>query len=69
MKPWWSKKWGKEQICSLTQARLRPGKDKYGIPYCCSLSCNHRFYTRPILEWLHKNPTCPLCRSSVTIKF
>jgi hypothetical protein len=58
----WSKKWGKEHICPLTQTRLRSGKNKDGIPYCIQTICKHRFYTKPLMEWLAKQSTCPVCR-------
>jgi hypothetical protein len=66
-KPWWSNKWGKDKICSITYTRLRPGKNKKGIYYTTRLKCNHLFCTYPLLEWVKKCPnedlTCPVCRS------
>lgn len=61
-KPWYFKKWGKDKICGITQTRLRPGKDKYGIPYVVKLSCSHSFYTNALFEWSINNSTCPNCR-------
>ena len=61
-KNWYFKKWGKDKICGITQSRLRPGKDKYGIPYVITLDCNHSFYTNALLEWSSQNETCPMCR-------
>ena len=60
--PWYLKKWGKNKICGITQGRLRPGKDRFGIPYVTRLDCKHSFYTHALLEWSCKNPTCPMCR-------
>jgi len=65
-KPWWSKKWGKDKICGITHARLRPGTNKNGTHHTTVLKCQHGFYTNPLLEWV-KNcptdiPTCPVCR-------
>jgi hypothetical protein len=61
-KYWYFKKWGKHKICGITHGRLRPGKDKFGIPYVITLDCNHSFYTNALLEWSTTNETCPLCR-------
>ena len=62
-KYWYFKKWGKDKICGITQARLRPGKDKYGISYTTKLKCGHYFYTKPLVEWSYKNSSCPICRN------
>jgi hypothetical protein len=72
MKPYWSKKWGKDKICGITHSRLRPGKNKRGISYTIKLNCNHSFYRSVLLEWVKSfinkgDPTCPLCR--VPFKF
>ena len=67
-KPFWHGKWNKENICSITHARLRPGKNKKGVSYCLFLPCGHGFYRSAISEWVKKgsswnDPTCPLCRT------
>lgn len=65
---WWNKKWGSEKYCSITQSRLRSGKYKDGINRCVYLDCSHGFYTRPLLQWLWSNSTCPSCREYVDIE-
>jgi hypothetical protein len=64
MKPWWEKKWGKDKICGITLTRLRPGSDKFGIPYSIYLPCGHGFYTQALLEWVINKETCPMCRKN-----
>ena len=70
-KKFWSKKWGKDKICNITFSRLRPGKNKNGIPYCITLKCNHSFYTNALFEWIKNckddKATCPVCRKDVNI--
>jgi len=60
----WSKKWGREHICPITQGRLRPGKDRNGKPYVVELECSHRFYRSALIEWYitSKSLACPVCR-------
>jgi hypothetical protein len=62
----WKKKWH-NKVCGITQSRLRPGKNKYGLSYSIFLDCNHGFYRSALTEWIRKcpseNPTCPICRS------
>ena len=29
--------------------------------------CSHRFHNACIAQWLHKNPTCPICRRTCTL--
>lgn len=65
---WWSKKWGNDKICSITHSRLRPGRDKHGIPYVYTTECGHTFYTQALLNWAKYcvgKATCPYCRSSI----
>ena len=66
MKPWWSYKWGSNALCGITHTRLRPGREKNGVPNIITLECSHRFYTSALLHWAlscpTENPTCPLCR-------
>jgi hypothetical protein len=63
----WDKKWN-GKICGITHGRLRPGKNKHGIPYCVFLDCNHGFYLSVIKEWVKncypEKPTCPVCRKT-----
>ena len=70
-KPWWDKKWNK--VCGITQSRIRPGKNKNGVPYVVHLSCGHPFYTNALLEWMKQHPTsnntpCPCCRKNFTLQ-
>ena len=65
-KPWWSKKWGKDKICPITQTRLRPGKSKKGVPYTITLKCNHSFNAKAIAIWFINNDTCPICRKTLS---
>lgn len=32
---------------------------------CYSLNCDHRYHRDCITRWLHRNPTCPMCRTPV----
>lgn len=73
-KPWWNKKWGKDKICSISYTRLRPGKDKNGIPYTTILECRHRFQTKSLFLWYKNNMkinkkiiSCPLCRKNFLV--
>jgi hypothetical protein len=63
MYDWWKKKWGKDQLCGISQTRLRSGVDKSGRPYATTLECKHTFYTKPLVEWVKRSNTCPVCRS------
>ena len=74
MKPKWSKKWGRNFLCPITQKRLRPGKNKNNITYVITTSCNHRFYRKALLEWCktclenNKYPNCPCCRKHINLE-
>lgn len=71
VKTYWSKKWGRDKICNITFSRLRPGKSKFGLPYCVTLNCNHSFYTNALIEWVNTSctdiSTCPTCRAEFDI--
>lgn len=54
-KPWWDNKYGKNAICGITKTRLRPGKDKNGKSYIVKLPCEHYFYRKSLIEWIHKS--------------
>ena len=64
---------GKKAICPITQVRLRPGKNKYGIPYAIKLPCGHRFIRTALFKWVrlanekNKRAQCPMCRRDVYI--
>jgi hypothetical protein len=64
--PWWSKKYGKNSICAISNTRLRPGKNKYNLSYSIFLPCKHGFYRSALIQWVlinpNNTPTCPLCR-------
>ena len=47
----------KDDICAICYNDLGNGTEK--------LRCNHTFHTMCIHQWLRKNNTCPLCRSSI----
>ena len=66
-KPFWNRKWDKTNKCPITQTRLRPGKNKWGIPYTIRLNCGHRFCRSAIFNWVKKSqiPTCPMCRGKI----
>jgi len=60
---WWKKKYGKDSLCSITQARLRPGKGVNGLSYAVFLPCKHGFYRKALLAWIEGGKTtCPTCR-------
>lgn len=67
--PYWNKKWGKNSICGISHARLRPGSNKQGVPYCVFLPCKHGFYLSVLQVWYHKHNTCPMCRTEFTLKY
>jgi len=72
MSMFWSKKWGRNKNCGITQSRLRPGKNKYGLSYTLKLPCDHYFYRSAIFKWMFTvfpmNPTCPLCRKQFDVR-
>nr|GMD70345.1 E3 ubiquitin-protein ligase At4g11680-like [Ipomoea batatas] len=64
-----------QEISMLKTERLSDDEDEDGE--CCSIClegfmrgmvitklppCSHRFHNACIAQWLHKNPTCPICR-------
>jgi hypothetical protein len=63
---WWDKKYGKECVCGITKARLRPGSGADGLSYIIKLECGHCFYRTALQAWVgsfqYKSPTCPMCR-------
>jgi hypothetical protein len=71
MSNWWKDKWGKDAVCGITLTRLRPGKTKDGVLYVTKIKCGHRFYTMPLVGWIHscldqnQIPTCPTCRHEI----
>lgn len=67
--PFWNKKWGKDQICAITNARLRPGKNKNKPSPIITLECGHRFYRKAFYQWVitSKKTKCPCCRQIVNI--
>jgi hypothetical protein len=66
-KPFWDKKYGKNAICPITHTRLRPGKNKQGIPYTIQTNCSHIFYRKALYEWLKTHNTCPVCRREIIL--
>ena len=71
MPPYWNKKWGRDQICSITYSRLRPGTSEDGLPYTITLPCGHRYYRKALISWIcnkvadQAEPTCPQCRAII----
>ena len=69
MTKWWDCKYNKDSICPITQTRLRPGKNKEGIPYIITLKCKHSFYTKALLYLINTCETdeipCPICRKPI----
>ena len=71
-KPFWDKKWGRNAICPISQSRLRPGKNIYGVSYTIRLPCKHRFYRSALVKWVSTMSSrqngiasCPLCRKNI----
>lgn len=62
MKPPFWKKFGKDRVCGISHARLRPGKTKDGLSYVVFLPCGHGFYRKPLMIWINTNNICPMCR-------
>nr|GLL41609.1 E3 ubiquitin-protein ligase At4g11680-like [Ipomoea trifida] len=69
-----------QEISMLKTERLSDDADEDGE--CCSICldgfmrgmvitklslCSHRFHHACIGQWLHKNPTCPICRRTCTL--
>jgi hypothetical protein len=73
MPPNWSKKWGKNHMCPISNCRLRQGNDINGYSYVIKTKCSHRFYRKSLLEWANnclskdKNITCPMCRKNIEL--
>jgi len=67
MAPFWNKKWGKDAVCAITHVRLRPGKNRFGVPYTITLPCKHRYYRSALVQWVKSSPqqTCPMCRKKI----
>ena len=77
-KPWWSKKWGRDKICGIRQARLRPYRiethpetgEKIRVKNdIMTLNCGHRFYQKEWLQWIPVSQKlnngkiiCAMCR-------
>ncbi len=61
----WRTKW-ENKVCGITHTRLRPGKNKDGVPYTVFLPCSHGFYRSVLMKWVEQcqkdKPTCPMCR-------
>ena len=64
----WSKNWGRDKICPITQTRLRPGSDRNGNKYVIKISCGHRFYRNALNKWLKYANNCPVCRKEIKIE-
>nr|GLL41624.1 hypothetical protein DM860_011449 [Ipomoea trifida] len=69
-----------QEISMLKTERLSDDEEEDGE--CCSIClegfmrgmvitklphCSHRFHNACIAQWLHKNPTCPICRRTCTV--
>nr|GMD68153.1 NEP1-interacting protein-like 2 [Ipomoea batatas] len=69
-----------QEISMLKTERLSDDDEEDGE--CCSIClegfmrgmvitklppCSHRFHNACIAQWLHKNPTCPICRRTCTL--
>nr|GME01466.1 E3 ubiquitin-protein ligase At4g11680-like [Ipomoea batatas] len=69
-----------QEISMLKTERLSDDDNEDGE--CCSIClegfmrgmvitklppCSHRFHNACIAQWLHKNPTCPICRRTCTL--
>ncbi len=68
MPAYWNRKWGKDAICPITHTRLRPGKNKYEVPYTIRLVCGHRFVRSALIKWIQEGPvdqSCPMCRKRI----
>ena len=75
-KPFWDKKWGKDNRCAITCSRLRPGQDKNGLSYTIELECGHRFWRKALVRWcvessvninIGEHVKCPVCRADINI--
>lgn len=68
---WWERKWH-NKYCAITLCRLRPGVNKYNVPYCIKLKCGHAFYRNAFNSWImhceNEIPTCPSCRVKINIE-
>ena len=65
--PWWSRRWGRDNVCGINLVRIRPGSNKNGTKYTTTLECGHSFSTFSLFEWIKSTPdtenrVCPICR-------
>ena len=46
--------------CPISLERFREGDEM-----CEIIGCGHRFKRQPVLQWLRRNPVCPVCRHNL----
>lgn len=49
-------------ICCICQEEIKSGEETSKIP------CKHLFHSNCCKSWVDINPTCPICRSNITIE-
>ena len=49
----------KETTCPICAELVKPGQT------LCALDCKHLFHPACIQDWVHNNPSCPMCREEV----
>ena len=49
----------KETTCPICADVIAPGQT------LCALDCEHLFHPACIQDWVHSNPSCPMCRETV----
>ena len=49
----------KETTCPICADAIAPGQT------LCALDCQHLFHPACIQDWVHNNPSCPMCREAV----
>ena len=49
----------KETTCPICADVVKPGQT------LCALDCRHLFHPACIQDWVHNNPSCPMCREEV----
>jgi len=49
----------KETTCPICAEPIAPGQT------LCALDCGHLFHPACIQDWVHSNPSCPMCRETV----
>lgn len=56
---WWKHRWGKRDICPITQTVFRSNKN------IVSTRCGHSFMAYGFVKWYLQHTQCPYCRTNL----